>query len=334
MTFDPIEWITRHVGLRPATFGEFFYGRIEQWSPGRLPGINCPFDAADRAHFITRGKELDYALAVGDGRILDFGPGDGWPALRIAPMVEQVVGVEASRQRVETCRHNARQAGVDNAEFVLVEPGEAIPFADESFDGVVASWSLEETPDLAATLRELLRVMRPGAKLRFERVPLSFFTNVDGTPMYVGAATEGRTLVLIGQPDTRRHRVHYCGLLFDLPEGDFRAVFTRRGQEAVYEAMTDDVLAELHPHILDAAQWETLNPQCRAWLTWLVELGFSSVQATYGGAWIAERAFDDLAEHQRPTSQDEVDALLRPLVAKSITRPAPHDLDTPITAVK
>ncbi|MHC4986185.1 MAG: class I SAM-dependent methyltransferase [Planctomycetota bacterium] len=331
---DPIQWLTRHLEFRAATFGEFFYGRIEQWSPGRLPGINCEFEPANKAHFVTRGKELDYALSVGNGRVMDFGPGDGWPALRIAPMVEHVVGMDASVQRVATCQHNAQQADIKNAEFILVEPGEALPFDDESFDGVVASWSLEETPDLEATLRELLRVMRPGATMRFERVPLSFFTNVDGTPMYVGAAIDQRTLVLIGQPDTACQMVHYCGLLFDLPEVDFRAVFSRHGQQAVYEALTEDVLAELQSHILDAGRWQTLNPQCQAWLDWLVELGFSSAQATYGGAWAAERAFDDLREDERPTSQDEVDALLRPLVKKAITQTAPHDLDTPITAVK
>ena len=243
-THDPIDWLTRHVEIRSATFGEFFYGRIEQWSPGRMPGINCAFNPADKGHFVTRAKELDYALAVGSGRILDFGPGDGWPALRIAPMVEQVVGVDAGLQRVETCTQNARQAGVANAEFVLVEPGQPLPFDDESFDGVVASWSLEETPDLEATMRELLRAMRPGAKMRFERVPLSFFTNVNGTPMYVGTAMGDQALVMIGQPDTHQQKVHYCGLLFDLPEIDFREVFGRYGHRAVFAFTAEARFAE------------------------------------------------------------------------------------------
>ena len=333
---DPIEWITEHVDVQSTTFGSFFYGRIEQWSPGRLPGINCTFDPTNKDHFITRAKELDYGITVGGGRILDFGPGDGWPALRIAPMVEHVVGVEASVQRVETCRQNARQAQIGNTEFFLVEPGEPLPFDDGCFDGVVASWSLEETPDLEATLRELLRVLRPGAKMRFERVPLSFFTRIEGTPMpmYVGDALQGRTIVLTGHPDTQEQRVHYCCLLVDLSQEDFCALFERHGSEPVYEAMTREVLGELRPHILEAAKWETRNPDCATWLDWLPKLGFRQTETTYGGGWLAERYFDRLAESKRPTSEQEADAMLRPLVEVAITMQAPCDLDTPITAVK
>lgn len=331
---EPIEWIAQHVDLQPATFGSFFYGRIPQWSPGRLPGINCAFDPTRREHFVARARELDYATAVGDGRILDFGPGDGWPALRIAPMVERVVGVEASAQRVETCRRNARGAGVENAQFVLAEPGQPLPFDDERFDGAVASWSLEESPDLAAALRELLRVLRPGAKLRFERVPLSFFARGEGTPMYVGDALNGRTIVLIGQPETRELKVRYTGLLVDLPQGAFRAAFERRGLEATYEAMTDEVLQELRPHIVEAGRWETRNPDCTTWLNWLPQLGFRRAETTYGGGWAAERYFDRLGGDQRPGSEKEADALLRPLVEAAVTMRAPSDLDTPITATR
>lgn len=329
---NPIEWITQHVDVKSPAFGTFFYGRIEQWSPGRLPGINCIFDPMNKKHFATRAQELDYAIAVGGGRILDFGPGDGWPALRIAPMVEHLVGVEASAQRVEICRQNANQTGIKNAEFIFVEPGKLLPFDNESFDGVVASWSLEETPNLEVTLRELLRVLRPGAKMRFERIPLSFLTYAEG--MYVNDALGGRTIVLTGCPDTQEEKVTYCGLLIDMPKRDFRSVFERHGLEPVYKAMTDEVLWELHPHIVEAARWETCNPNCKTWLDWLPELGFRHAESTYGGGWVAERYFDRLPERQRPTSEEAVDIMLRPLVEVAITMQAPFDLDAPITAVK
>lgn len=333
---DPIQWLTQHVGFAPATFGEFFYGRIEKWAPGGIAGINCEFDPADKTHFLNRGMELDFAMTVGGGRILDFGPGDGWPALRIAPMVKEVVGVDASVQRVETCKRNAQQACVQNAEFVLVTPGQPLPFNDDSFDGVVASWSLEETPDLETTLKELLRVMRPGAKMRFEPVPLSFI-KADETSMYVGDAVGGRTIVMACRANTQQQKIHCHGLYLDLPQKDFRAMFARRGSEVAYEAITDELLAELRSHIIDAGKWDTRNPDVSSWLRWLPQLGFRHVEATYGGGWAAGRYFEDVMESPeiaRPSTQAEADAILRPLVTDVITRQAPGNLDTPITAVK
>jgi SAM-dependent methyltransferase len=331
---DPTKWIEQHLDVRAASYGAFFYARIEQWSPGRLPGINCTFDPGNKTHFGLKAAELDFAITVGRGRILDFGPGDGWPALRIAPMIESVVGVEASAQRVETCRRNARHLKAGNAEFVLVEPGDPLPFDDESFDGAVASWSLEETPDLEVTLRELFRVLRPGAKLRFERVPMSFFSSMEGIGMYVGDALGSRTIVLIGDPDTREQKVRFHGLLVDLPRKDFLAILERHGSEPGHAALTDEVLSELRPSISEAGTWATRNPDCATWLKWLQELGFRYAQTTYSGGWVAERFFDRLPESRRPTSEEDVAALLRPLVEVAVTMEAPKGLDAPITAVK
>ena len=51
---DPIRWMAENLDVGPTTYGAFFYGQIEQWSPGRLPGINCAFHPTDRAHFAAR----------------------------------------------------------------------------------------------------------------------------------------------------------------------------------------------------------------------------------------------------------------------------------------
>ena len=330
----PIAWIMKHLDVQPTTYGAFFYGQIEQWSPRRIPGVNCDFDPMNKAHFATRATELDFALVVGNGRILDFGPGDGWPALRIAQMVESVVGIEASQQRVATCRRNASRSGIENAEFVLVEPGQSLPFDDDAFDGVVASWSLEETPDLEATVRELFRVLRPGAKMRFERIPMSFFTSLNGIGMYVGDALAGRTIVLTGHPDTRQQEVVFYSLLVNLPRSEFAAIFKRHGLEPVFDALTDEVLSELHPHIISAGTWTTRNPDCGTWFSWLLELGFQHAETTYNAGWMAERYFDSLPKSKRPTSEDEVDAMLCPLVEAVITLEAPHHLNAPITVTK
>ncbi len=49
----------------------------------------------------------------------------------------------------------------------LCARSEQLPFADETFDLVIASWLLEHLPDPAATFREVGRVLRPGGYFIF-----------------------------------------------------------------------------------------------------------------------------------------------------------------------
>ncbi|MDK2930882.1 MAG: arsenite methyltransferase [Bacillota bacterium] len=68
----------------------------------------------ERWHWIDRGQILDFLFATrGEGkRLLDFGPGDGWPSLGVARLAGEVVGVDASARRVEVCVENARCLGI------------------------------------------------------------------------------------------------------------------------------------------------------------------------------------------------------------------------------
>jgi SAM-dependent methyltransferase len=45
--------------------------------------------------------------------------------------------------------------------------GQSLPFADDSYDAALSTWTLCTIPDVAAALRELRRVLRPGATLHF-----------------------------------------------------------------------------------------------------------------------------------------------------------------------
>jgi SAM-dependent methyltransferase len=68
-----------------------------------------------------------------------------------------VVAVDLSPRKVEL----ARERGVD-ARLADVEE---LPFADETFDVVVAAWMLYHVPDLERGLAEIARVLRPGGTL-------------------------------------------------------------------------------------------------------------------------------------------------------------------------
>ncbi|RNJ47987.1 class I SAM-dependent methyltransferase [Methylocystis hirsuta] len=95
--------------------------------------------------------------------VLDVGCGDGELAARLARAGAVVTGVDADPAMIAAAR---RRAGVEGVELRLVEgKAEAPPFADESFDSVLAVATLCFVPDAAQAVKELSRVLKPGGRL-------------------------------------------------------------------------------------------------------------------------------------------------------------------------
>jgi ubiquinone/menaquinone biosynthesis C-methylase UbiE len=91
----------------------------------------------------------------GPARILEVGCGEGELAERLGRETSaDVVAVDQSPRMVEL----ARARGVD----AQVGEAEELPFADGSFDCVVAAWMLYHVADLDRALREFSRVLVPG----------------------------------------------------------------------------------------------------------------------------------------------------------------------------
>ena len=132
--FDPVAWLEKNLSLTEMDSTAFVYDLMESQSGECLPLVYQTFDALNDAHFADRGWAFDYvhtlklgSVAEPRGRVLDFGPGDGWPSLIIAPFCNQVVGVDASAKRVEVCTANAKRLGIANAEFFHVPAGKSLP---------------------------------------------------------------------------------------------------------------------------------------------------------------------------------------------------------------
>jgi SAM-dependent methyltransferase len=93
------------------------------------------------------------------GRTLDVGCGEGRLTRDLAWLGHDVVGVDASPTLLAAAREAA-----PGMELHLADAA-ALPFADASFDLVVAFMSLQDVDDLGGALREAARVLEPDGRL-------------------------------------------------------------------------------------------------------------------------------------------------------------------------
>jgi ubiquinone/menaquinone biosynthesis C-methylase UbiE len=96
-----------------------------------------------------------------DARVLDVATGPGVLALELAPTVAHVTAIDFSPAMVAEFERKQRATGLGNVE-VSVADGQALPFADESFDAAFSMFGLMFFPDRARGFSELFRVLRPG----------------------------------------------------------------------------------------------------------------------------------------------------------------------------
>ncbi|HWV45104.1 MAG TPA: class I SAM-dependent methyltransferase [Nitrospira sp.] len=95
--------------------------------------------------------------------VLDCGCGPGGISVTLAALVPQgrVVGVDIEDRQLDMGRREAQQRGIGNVEFHHASLY-ALPFADESFDAVLAHAVLYHLAEPMNALRELWRILKPG----------------------------------------------------------------------------------------------------------------------------------------------------------------------------
>jgi len=141
-------------------------------SAGRLePGaVRDMFDRISPAYDVMnrvmtmgldrRWRRLAAGSAVRPGdRVLDACCGTGDLALADLAAAGRVTGLDFSERMLARAR--AKGPGID---WVLGDVL-ALPFPDASFDAVTVGFGVRNVADLAAGLRELARVLRPGGRL-------------------------------------------------------------------------------------------------------------------------------------------------------------------------
>src|SRR3954452_11294471 len=101
-------------------------------------------------------------------RILDVGCGGGLLAEEFAELGCAVTGVDPSSESLEVARSHARERGFD-IEYRQAS-GEELPFGDREFPAVYCCDVLEHVDDVARTIAEIARVLRPGGVFLYDTV--------------------------------------------------------------------------------------------------------------------------------------------------------------------
>ena len=117
-----------------------------------------------------RGPDLDQIeaelRALPPGRVLDLGCGGGHVTYRAAPLAREVVACDVTPDMLDAVRRTAIERGLGNIS-VQNAPAEQLPFAEGSFDVVVARYTTHHWHDRHAGLREARRVLKPGGRAIF-----------------------------------------------------------------------------------------------------------------------------------------------------------------------
>jgi ubiquinone/menaquinone biosynthesis C-methylase UbiE len=94
-------------------------------------------------------------IGFGSGLNVPFYPGS---VAHVAAVEPADLGWKLAAKRLGETSVPVQRAGLD---------GQSLPFADDSYDAALSTWTLCTIPDVAAALRELRRVLKPGATLHF-----------------------------------------------------------------------------------------------------------------------------------------------------------------------
>ncbi|MEU8895155.1 methyltransferase domain-containing protein [Nocardia sp. NPDC048505] len=111
------------------------------------------------APFSARALEL--AGLSRDSRVLDVAAGPGTLSLLAAGQSARVTALDFAAHMLEVLKQAADAAGHDNVD-THVGDGQALPFADNTFDAGFSMFGLMFFPDRAKGFAELLRVLVPG----------------------------------------------------------------------------------------------------------------------------------------------------------------------------
>ena len=123
----------------------------------RIINCACGLKAVDPLRQrVCEGLEGDVVeIGFGSGLNVPFYPES---VSRVAAVEPADVGWKLAEKRVGASSVPVERSGLD---------GQSLPFEDNSYDAALSTWTLCTIPDVAAALREVRRVLKPGGTLHF-----------------------------------------------------------------------------------------------------------------------------------------------------------------------
>ena len=150
-----LERISQVKAQRQADAQAYFAENAENW-------------AAIRAYHVAEEKtEEALRRLVGEnpvGKYVDLGTGTGRMLEMFAPLADEAIGIDLSREMLSFARANLGQAGLDH---VQVRQGEIsrLTLPDASADLITLHQVLHFVADPAKAIAEAVRLLRPGGRL-------------------------------------------------------------------------------------------------------------------------------------------------------------------------
>jgi SAM-dependent methyltransferase len=124
--------------------------------------------SAFMGQFVTEAL-VEYAEPAPGMRVLDLASGTGEPAISLAVRVGEqghVIALDLSAELLEIARNRAHARGLNNFTTQQAD-AHSLPFPENSFDLATSRFGVMFFRDGELALRELRRVLRPGARACF-----------------------------------------------------------------------------------------------------------------------------------------------------------------------
>lgn len=137
------------------------------WEEGGFLHVLAALNPA-RFGYMRRVLTEELHLAPAGLRALDVGCGGGLLAEEFARLGCTVVGIDPSEESLAAARKHAVGQGL--AIEYRCATGEALPFADASFDIAYCCDVLEHVTDLGQVIAETARVLKPGGTYLFDTI--------------------------------------------------------------------------------------------------------------------------------------------------------------------
>jgi SAM-dependent methyltransferase len=175
----------------------------EESAEAWISGLSLEGDFARR--FVLDAPMLELARLSGARNALDVGCGEGRFCRMLTEAGLSTVGIDPTPSLIEQARRLHRDGDYRAGQ------AEQMPFADESFELVVAYLSLIDIPDVAAAIGEMARVLRPGGHVLVANLnsfysasnPEGWRDDHDGVPRFIIDNYMGERSDWVGWKDIR-----------------------------------------------------------------------------------------------------------------------------------